>query len=695
MFKDHSVKKISLAVALAISTCAAEAQPAADDEIIVTSPRVDTPINEAAGAISRVTQDQIQLGQQQLTLDESLTRVPGVFMQNRYNFSQALRVSIRGFGARSPFGIRGIKLMIDGVPTTLPDGQGNVDEIDLGSAERIEVIRGPAGSLYGSAAAGVISVYTEDGLETPFAEARLSGGEYGYEQLQFKVGGQAGDLNYLGSVSILDNEGYRDNSYIERRLLNTKFRYDLNESSDLTATINLVDVPKMGDPGALNAGEVATNPRLANPGALTFDGSEGRSQERLGLVYRNQLGTNHELILRNYYTWLDFENKLPFTGGVASSNGGQVVFDRSFAGVGGQYTYTGDFAGHPNRLVVGVDIDSQEDDRQRYANLPGGVRGVLTLDQLEEVSSAGIFAQNEFTLTDTIGVIAGLRYDQIDFDITDRFLANNSGDDSGSSDFSEVSQRLALTWAASDRTNVYVNYSTAFETPTTTEFANPNGGGFNPDLDSQTATSIEAGVKGVFMTRIPLSYDLATFHVDVEDELVPYEVDGFTGRTFYQNAGESTRDGFEAAISADLTSALSISFAYTYLNAEFDRFETSTENFDGSEIPGVPGEQVYLELNYQSPRGWYGVLDALYVADFYADNANTVTAPSYLVSSMRLGYQGQLGGFNVSPFLGISNLFDEDYFSNIRINAGFGRYYEPAPTRSAYAGVTLRYDFGG
>jgi iron complex outermembrane receptor protein len=690
---DRKLKTACLTLALAGPAPLALAQQTDSEEIVVTSPRVETALDSVAGAISRITQDEIQLAQQQLTLDESLVRVPGLFMQNRHNFSQALRISIRGFGARSPFGIRGIKLMIDDVPATLPDGQGNVDEIDLGSAERIEVIRGPASSLYGSAAAGVISVYTEDGTEDPYAEARISGGRYGYDQLQFKAGGEAGRLNYLGSVSILDQDGYRDNSYIERRVLNTKLGYEINGSSDLTASINLLDVPKMGDPGALNAGEVATNPSAANPGSLLRDGSEGRSQERLSFVYRNRLGPTHELTLRNYYSWLDFENKLPFEGGVAESNGGQVAFDRSFVGVGAQYTYTGDFMGRANRLIVGVDIDRQEDDRLRHQNLIGGVRGLLTFDQTEKVSSVGFFAQNEFTLTETVDLIVGMRHDRIEFDIADRFLLNNSGDDSGSSDFSETSPRIGLLWSAAERATVYVNYATAFETPTTTEFANPGGGGFNPNLTSQTAESVEVGLRGSLETEKPLHYDFAAFHVDVEDELVPFEVDGFTGRTFFQNAGDSSRKGLELALSAELLPTLAASFAYTRLDASFDRFDTATDDFAGSRIPGVPEEQVHAELTYRHAAGWYGAIDVMYVGDFYADNANLVQTDSYRVSNLRFGYQAQLGDFTVSPFAGISNLLDEDYNSNTRINAGFGRYYEPAPKRNAYAGVTLRYGF--
>jgi iron complex outermembrane receptor protein len=665
----------------------------AEDTIIVTSPRAETALEDVASSISRVTQEQIQLGQQQLTLDESLVRVPGVFMQNRHNFSQALRISIRGFGARGNFGIRGIKVIVDDVPATLTDGQGNVDEIDLGSAQRIEVIRGPASSLYGSASAGVISVYSEDGQETPFVDARISGGEYGYEQVQLKTGGQAGRLNYLGSVSMLDYDGYRENSYIERNALNSKLRFDIGETSDFTATINVLDIPKMGDPGGLTAAELAANRRAANPFSrpTAFDNSEGRSQERVGLVYRNAFGENHEILVRNYYTWLDFENKLTVQGTVAQSNGGQVEFDRAFAGLGGQYTFTGNLGERRNRLIMGLEIEDQQDDRLRYQNLTGGIRGLLTFDQTEMVSSMGLFAQNEFSLSPTVDLILGLRYDDVEFEIEDHFLANTTGNDSGSSDFNETSERLGLLWCAADRAHVYANYSTAFDTPTTTEFANPAGGGFNPNLTSQVAESVEIGVRGEVGMRIPLSYDLAVFDIAVDDEIVLFSQVG--GRSFFSNAAESTRKGFELALSAQLLDSFGISVAYSDLDATFDSFTTATTSFAGRTVPGVPKRQAFVEFAYRHEGGFYGIVDALDVSAYYADNANIVRIEAYTVSNLRLGYEGNIGNFELSPFIGIYNLMDEEFNSNIRINDANSRYYEPAPDRQAYGGLSARYNF--
>ncbi|NNE38091.1 MAG: TonB-dependent receptor plug domain-containing protein, partial [Gammaproteobacteria bacterium] len=226
------------------------------EELVITGTRGEVEIGNVPAAVSSVDGSIIQRGQQQLTLEESLKRVPGVFLQNSHNFSQAQRISIRGFGARSAFGIRGIKVIVDGVPATMPDGQGNVDEIDLGSARRIEVARGPSSSLYGTASGGVINIITEDGTEEPFVEGRITIGEFGLKKYQLKTGGQHDKVNYLLSGSITDLDGFRGHSYVDRNSFNSKIKYQIDEKGELTATFNVLDVPDMGDPGALNAAEV-------------------------------------------------------------------------------------------------------------------------------------------------------------------------------------------------------------------------------------------------------------------------------------------------------------------------------------------------------------------------------------------------------------------------------------------------------
>ncbi|MCG3201418.1 MAG: Vitamin B12 transporter BtuB [Gammaproteobacteria bacterium] len=669
-------------------------------DVTVTATRVEKSALKVPAAVSVVGQDEIQLGRQQLGLDESLNSVPGLFFQDRYNFAQDLRISIRGFGARSNFGIRGVRIYTDGVPATLPDGQGGIDDVDLGSTQRIEVLRGPSSSLYGVASGGVINIFTEDGPPIPFVQGRADYGSYGFQNFQLKGGGQYDNLNYLINGSHLYLGGFRDHSETENNVLNSKFRYDFDPTSNLTLTFNAIDSPLANDPGGLNAGEVATDRQIAAPNNLLFDAGEAVEQQRVGLVYRKDFGPKHSLTLRNYYVLRDFQNKLPSNPGAALTNNAWVEFDRFFLGGGGQYSYTDSFLGHRNRFTAGFDIDSQEDNRQRYTNLPGGIQGPLRFDQAENVNSRGFYLQNEFSILENLELTAGARYDVVEFDVEDDFLSD--GDDSGDVDFDATSPMVGLLWSPIEEINLYGTVSTAFETPTTTEFANPanngNAGGFNASLGPQTATNYEVGIKGLIAEKV--RYELAVFTIDVSDEIVQFEIPGAPqGRSFFTNAADSTRDGLEAAVAWEVFPGLTLQGAYTYSDFEFDQFRstqacgTPDGNCDGMQVPGVPRHQFHGQVSYYHPSGFYALFDMLHVGELYADNANTATNDAYHVANLRVGRDFQRGAWLFSPFLGINNFFNEEYNANVRLNAFGGRYFEPAPPHNVYGGITVRYDF--
>jgi iron complex outermembrane receptor protein len=662
----------------------AEGQTGALEEIIVEATRIQTPLEQVPAAVSVVGEDAIQLARQQLALDESLNRVPGVFMQDRYNFAQDLRVSIRGFGARSNFGIRGIKILVDGIPETLPDGQGQVDSIDLGATQQIEVIRGPSSSLYGNASGGVISVTTESGTEQPYGELRLSGGDYGFHKVQLKTGGQSGDTNYFVSLSDEALDGYREHSRAENTLLTGRLRFDLGEDRDLTAVVSYTDQPVSDDPGSVTATQAATDPRSAWLGNLVFDAGEALTQSRLGLVYGMDLGEHHRISARNYYVWRDFDNKLPFL------SGGIVNLKRFFAGGGFNYTYEGPWLGKDDRLIVGFDFDNQNDDRKRFDNL-AGQRGALSFDQNETVRSQGLFVQNELRLKENIRLDMGVRLDSVTFDVTDHFLSD--GNDSGTRTLEDTSPMLGIVWNLSPVVNVYGTYSTAFETPTTTEFNNPSGGGgFNPDLKPQSAANLEVGVRGSVAEKY--RYEMALFRIDVKDELIPFEVPSSPGRDYFVNAGKSTRNGFEASYTGHLFDRFEVTASYTYSDFKFTDFVDDAGNdFGGNALPGIPENLFFGELRYTRPSGWFAAVDVQYVGYQYADNANTVRNDAYALANLRAGFSRDSGPFTIAPFLGLNNMFDRTYNGNVRINAFGGRFFEPAPGRNLYAGVSLRRRF--
>ncbi len=652
------------------------------EEIVVTATRIETTLARVPASVSVVGQDVIQLGRQQLALDEALNRVPGLFMQNRYNFAQDLRISMRGFGARANFGIRGIKILVDGIPETLPDGQGSVDSIDIGATSQIEVLRGPSSTLYGNAAGGVIAVTSELAPERPFTDLRLTAGDYGFRKVQFKAGGRSDRLGYLVSLSDSDYDGYREQSSAENTQLTARLNFDLGRDREFLTVFNHTDQPVSDDPGGVNLAQATSAPRTARDQNLSYDGGEALEQTRLGFVYSMPLGEGQEITARNFYTWRQLDARLPF------GFGGTIDLDRFFMGGGFSFSDEGTWGGRRNRLIVGFDFDEQDDDRMRYFN-NFGTRGALTLNQNEAVSSFGVFIQDEVDLSDAVDLRFGLRYDEVEFDVTDHFLGN--GDDSGKRKLDDVSPMLGFSAQLSDSVSLYGTYSSAFETPTTTEYNNPSGGGgFNPTLDPQTARNLEFGLRGSIAGRH--RYEVAVFNIDVDDELIPFEVPGSPGRNYYANAGESTREGVEFSLTAQPTDRLRATLSYTHSDFTFKDFTTdSGQDYAGNTIPGTTDDIVFGELAYEHPNGWYGALEAIHIGDQYANNANSALVDGYTLANLRFGYERETDSLVIAPFAGVNNVFDEDYMANVRINAFGGRFYERGPDRHVYAGVTFSF----
>ncbi|MCH9047676.1 MAG: TonB-dependent receptor [Proteobacteria bacterium] len=648
------------------------------EDITVSATRVEKPLYKIPAAIGVVDKNDIGLGKQMIGLDESLVKIPGLFMQNRYNFAQSLKISIRGFGARANFGTRGIKLYQDGIPLTTVDGQGGIEDIDLNSINRIEVMRGPASSLYGSSSGGVMLFFTgdEDDVE-PYVEGNISMGEYQSKIGNIKTGGQIGKLSYFLNLSHLDVTGYRSHSRARNTKFNSKFRYKIDDTSDFTTIFTAYDAPQADDPGGIDQASVDTDRRQARDRNVAFNAGEDIDQQKLGFTYRKQITPNQELILRNYYLMRNFVGLIP----VPAS--GYIEFERFQLGGGAQYSISGDLFGRNNRTIIGVEVDSQEDDRQRYAN-NSGFQGAQTLNQLEQGDSLGIYLRNELALTDNFELVLGLRYDKVNLEVDDIFLGD--GDQSIELNFEELSPTAGVLWAINQKTNLYTNISSVFETPTFTELANVATGGF-ANVSVQKALNYEIGVKGHVNSRF--NYDLAVFHIDVEDEIV--NIVNIGGRSFFNNA-DTTRNGVEATVSFIPVAGVNMLMSYTYSDFSFDNFPASVcTTCAGNELPGLPEHNLYAELGYTHPSGFFSSIDFQYVSNMYVDNANTAQNRPYGVSNFRVGYIKTMGDLEITPYMGINNLFDEEYVGNVRINAFGGRYFEPAPEFNIYAGLNVRY----
>ena len=584
---------------------------------------------------------------------------------------------------------------VDGIPQSLPDGQGQVDSLQLSTAGRIEVIRGPAASLYGSAAGGVIRIESEPAPASPRASGRIAFGSHGYRGYDAKSAGQVGAVGYLIGLSRLEREGHRQHSRMETNVLNSRVVWDIDDRSELAGVLGFVYSPISDDPGGLTAEEARADPSQARDRNLQFDAGERLNQLSMSLRYRRNFAEGHETRVSTYFGRRDFSNKLPFDGGcreAGSAPGGAAIeLDRFFGGGSLSHVYSDEFAGQPNRLLVGLDVELQRDDRMRRCNY-GSWIGRQTLDQSEEVTSVRGFVQDEFALPADFEFSFSLGYDALFYRVDDR-LAVTPGDpdDSGRIDFGEFSPMGALRWSPDPALNAWTRISTSFEPPTTTELRGPGGGGgFNPDLGAQRAVNYEVGIKGALPEG--LDYEFVVYHIRTDDELVGFELGD---ETFFRNAGRTHRTGLESTLRYAINDFMAVRTSYTFTVAEFaDYVDVMGQDLKGNAIPGVPEHFLYTELTFQHGAGLFASLEARYAGTFFADDANEVEIADQVIVDFRLGFEGELAGFRLTPYIGVNNFFDRGYMDNIRVNASAQRYYEPAAGIEVYGGMGVSYGFG-
>ena len=651
-----------------------------EDRISVTTTRMERALLQSPAAVSQVDEEDLQTARQQLQLDETLQRVPGLFFQNRYNFAQNLRLAIRGFGARSPFGIRGIRLLVDGFPETLPDGQAQVDTIDLESVIAAEVLRGPSSALHGNASGGVISLTTEDGRGLdPQAEARVTVGSYGFERFGVRAGGEFGDWNAYLSAWDLRYDGYRKQSRTEKRLLNAQLGRQLDPDRRIGVVLTLLDQPLGQDPAALTRQAAEDDRRAAGGQAIQVNARQEVEQYRFGVRYEDAALLPGELSAYGFVAGRDFFQQLP-----SFFFPSLIEFDRSFFGGGLQYLDDLIVNGRPARYTVGVDLARQRDDRRRFRVTPTGARSDQTQDELQRADNVGVFGQFELALTGRWSALAGLRHDRVRLDIDDRFGGRLG---SGSRTFEEWSWTGGLNYRVTPDHQLYASAGTAFETPTFTEIKDAGGGvGFSRDLDPQLARNLEVGFRGRWAERVGL--DLALFRIHTRDEIIV--VASEDGLNLFDNAGRTRREGLELALDFELRPGLELAAAYTWSRYRFDEFREAGQRFDGNRMPGLPEHALFAELAWRDDSGWYGIVDTLLVGNVYADNANSERVSGYGLVNLRGGRGLTSGPFGIDAFLAVNNLTNRPYFSNVRVNANNAAFFEPAPERNLFAGIRVR-----
>jgi iron complex outermembrane receptor protein len=648
--------------------------------LTVTVLRTPLRTDQAPFTVTALRRDAAERARPGLGLDEALRGVAGVQVDNRFNDALGERLSIRGFGARAQFGIRGVKVVVDGIPATLPDGQTTLNHLDLASLGRIEVIRGPASALWGNGAGGVVQLETEP---TPVAgfrqELETVAGSNGFLRLGSVTAGQAGGASYRVAFSRTASDGYREWNASEIYRGNAIVRY--------TAGVN--DFRLVGhflhydaqNPGALTVAQIADDRKQANGNNRTQRTGEDGVHGQLGAVWRRPVGQN-DLEVSAYGIVRSLTNPIPPTIiGLDRLAGGARVALHGTVGV----------ADREIRWSVGAEAEHQRDDRQNWVN-EEGARGELTLDQFETVTGLGVFAQVAAPIGARVHALGGLRYDRYRFEAEDRLIAPDNPDDSGSRSMDALSPSVGLLVEVDPRAQLYANLTTSYETPTTTELVNrPTGaGGFNPDLDPQRTRAVEVGLKGRIAQS--LAYDVAVYRAEVEDALIPFEVQTAPGRQFFRNAGTARHRGAEASVSLALFDGLIGRIGYTYTDARFESYVTEEGAFDGNRVPGVAPFRFDAALSYRGRQGWFVGVDYRRVSRIPVNDANSAFSPGYQVTDLRAGLEGvNLGGVSLAPFAAITNVFDAEYNASVTVNAFGNRYFEPAPGRGFHVGARVNF----
>ena len=682
------------------------------DPSVVTGSRNESRSFDLPYSVDSIDAQQIQDGQLGINASEVLSRVPGLVVQNRQNYAQDLQISSRGFGARSAFGVRGLKLIADGIPASTPDGQGQAATFNLDTAERIEVLRGPAATLYGSNAGGVIQMFSRDGEGPPRIGAETLMGSDGLSKHHLSAEGAVDNVGFVLDASRMDTDGYRDHSAARRDQTFAKLNFQPDDDSKLALIYSSLEQNGTQDPLGQTWEAYKADPRSVSAGALNYNTRKSIDHQQLGMNYERYFGDATLQVTgytgqRSVIQYLSIpkeiiRNNVPGPNPANERGGGVVQFDRKFYGGGVRWLQP--IHGVPGELTLigGVDFDLSRDDRHGYQNFSGnqlGVKGELRRDEIDTARSLDPYIQANWAI-DRWTVQAGLRHSSMKLDVDDKFVvpALNNGDASGSKTYQKNTPSLSVMYAFTPDLHGYVSAGKGFETPTQAELAYAPGGteGFNFGLKPSTSKQYEIGLKARLgeSTRI----NAAVFQITTEDELVIAESNG--GRTSYQNAGRTLRRGFELGLESQLSEQWSANLAYTRLQATYDSDFTSgtgatQKQVDkGNYLPGVPQTSVFGELVWK-PRDWVSTaLEGMYRSQVYVEDTNQKkTAPAYSVFNWRARFEQNIEHWTFHQTLRLDNLLDRQYVGSVIVGDGNDRFYEAAPGRSWYAGAGVQYRF--
>ncbi len=669
--------------ALGIAAGAGTALAADDAEgVVVSATRSERRSLDIPGSIDVVGAETLRDGQPKVNLSESLGRVPGLNIQNRQNYAQDLQLSVRGFGFRSNFGTRGIKLYADGIPVTMPDGQGQTSSFNISSAQRIEVMRGPLASLYGNSPGGVIQMFTQDGPARPSISGETMFGTFGSRRIGTQWGGQEGRLNYIADWSRFHTDGWRDHSVADREQFNSKFKWQSGQDARVTLVLNSINQNDTLDPLGLTRAQVLDNPRQVDGVALRFNTRKSNRQEQGGLSYEKRIDAGNTLRVTAYggdrqvrqYQAIPIANATTYSGGV-------VDLQRYFGGCSFNWIHYGNLMGKPFSATVGVEQEMMNDRRRGFDN-NSGTMGTLRRDEDNRIESNNAFAQADWRFAEKLSASLGLRSTRVSVTLKDYYITVPNPDDSGKVVFANTSPVAGLVYKLTPEMSLYGSAGRGFETPTFAELAYRNGAtGMNTALKPGRNNNYELGLKGRFGTDHRIT--LVRFETRTQDEIVTDVNAG--GRASFKNASKTRRSGWEASWQAALPAGFDTSVAYTVVDAKYsEAFSSGTSPAvaAGNRIPGVPRTSAYAELRWQHlPSGFNSGLEVRHASQVFVDDQNSDAAGAYTVTNLRFGLEQKAKGWRFTETLRIDNLTNIDYIGSIIVADANSRFFETAPRR--------------
>ena len=687
--------KTTLALAAAL-LCHGHVTAQTLKDVVVSGSRAEQRSFDAPGAITGVDRDTIEGAGPQVNLSESLNRVPGLTILNRQNYAQDLQLSIRGFGARSSFGIRGIRLLVDGIPATTPDGQGQGSSISLTSTERLEVLRGPLALMYGNSSGGVIQAFTRDAPQTPEIGAQFYAGSYGLRRADLQYAGRIGSYGLVADYSTFDTDGFRGNSKTERKQFNGKLSFDAGEKTKVNVVFNQFDMPLAQDPLGLAAAQLAANPEQAGTNAISRNVRKTVLQNQLGTSLVHTLDADRSVTARLYYGTRD---NLQYQAGLATATGAWVGLDRTYYGTGLQYNARTKIGIVPLTWVAGYEFDRSVETRQAGAAVRGQ-KTSTTRNEDNRAENSDFFLQATASVSDALSLVAGLRHSRVRFASADSYLVDGNG--SGATRYQSSSPVLGLTWHATDSLNLYANYGRGFESPTLAEIAYSGTGApaFNTALNASSSRHFELGAKWLASAQSRLDFTL--FQIDSTDEIVVASSTG--GNATFKNAPGTRRTGFELGGSTRITPNLRATLSASRINASFSQTFTSgaTTVAAGNKIPGIPQSFVFSELLWTArdmgatptkaaaALGSQAGLEFTQAGRLYANDVNTASADGYATLAAKFSHGWAVGAAgSLTAFARIDNLANERYTGSVIVNQAASQFYEPAPGRNWTLGLRL------